>query len=238
MPLTFSDLITPAGTAQAASSFTTTSMAPNANRLIAALVLGLASSGTSNVPTLVGGGVSTWTPHSGASITVGSRRLTLLRALTGTPTSGEVVIDFAGQTQSACVWQFIEINGALLTGSNGADAIAQVVTDGFTSGALLTLELASWASAANVGLASFFAAAAGVTYTMTAATGFTQLAQHSSSGRTLTAFYGRDGADLSLGATASTGSGVKLALGVEIVAAAEGPPPPTGGSGGGAVWFG
>jgi hypothetical protein len=218
MALTFTDLITPDGSGANASSYVTASLAPTANRLIIATIMAQAVTGTPSSPTLTGGGVSTWT--SGAGALVGTRRLLTFRALTdASPTSGAVTIDLGGVTHETMAWQFVEIDGSLLTGTNGADAIVQSITHAASSGTNVDLELGTaWADAANRGLVSLFSGGTGHTFTMVGA-GFTQLGIGSGSGRVITGFYGRDADDLTLGATVSNSSGAKLGIGLEIAAA-------------------
>jgi len=169
---------------------------------------------------LSGGGVSTWT--SSATIVVSSRRFTLFRALTGaTPSSGQITIDCGGQTQTYCGAQFVAVADALLTGTNGADAIGQaVITAGALTGTALPIVLGdAWDGTDSRGLVCWFKAN-NTTITLTAS-GFTQLASTAVSGFTLTAFHGRDAAALDLSATAGASSGTYLGIGLEVAGAAD-----------------
>jgi hypothetical protein len=150
--------------------------------------------------------------------------MTLFRALTGgSPSSGAITIDFGGQTQNICGWHVVSVDGALLTGTNGADALGQaLVSDGATTGTAITLVLADpWESADSRGLVFLYKASSSATFSMNAS-GFTQLGNTSSSAYGYaTAYHGRDADDLILSATASTGSGTYLGIGVEVAGAAD-----------------
>jgi hypothetical protein len=219
----FTTLLSSNGTNADQSSYTTASLAPTASRLVLAMVLSQSVSGTPNSPTLSGGGVSTWTEVD--NILLSSRRMTVFRALTGgSPTSGSVTIDFAAQTQTSCIWQFVEIEDCLLSGTNGADAVVQSDDYSNTSGVALTLTLpGAWAGIDNRGIAFYFCAGTSVTFTSDAS--YAELSYHSISGISHTAFHGRDGSGVDLSGTASAG-GVKLAMGIEIAGAVDVPADP------------
>jgi hypothetical protein len=218
----FSDLFAPNKDGVDQSSYVTASASPTADCILYACIMNQVATGTANEPTLSGGGVSTWT--SCATVTQGQRRYTVFRALTGaSPSSGAITIDCGGQTQNVCGWHVVEVAGALLTGTNGADSLGQaVVSYAAASGTAITLVLGSaWDNADSRGLAFLYKGVSSVTLTMDGS-GFTQLGSTASTAfGSSTAFHGRDADALILSATASTGSGVALGFGLDIVGAAD-----------------
>jgi hypothetical protein len=121
---TFTSKTTSRNNTDLATPYTTSSITPTAQRLLVAFVHSIVPSGSANTPTL-SGGIATWTL---ADSTIGStlRKLSAFYGLTGdAPTPGAVTISFAGQMQNNCEWSIVEVDGCALTGTNGADAIAQ-----------------------------------------------------------------------------------------------------------------
>jgi hypothetical protein len=110
------------------TSYTTSgSLSPSADTLVLVAVTSETASGTANQPTLTGGGVTTWAVHSTYTRVTG--RTTLFYGLAGaSPGSAQLVADFGGQTQVACLIQAQEAAGAVLTGTNGVEAFVQGVT--------------------------------------------------------------------------------------------------------------
>jgi hypothetical protein len=110
------------------ASYTTATITPTANRILFAFISNshLTAAAT---PTLSGGGVSTWTQIDTVLTNNSAHRVTAFRALTGaTPTSAAITIDFAAATQTGCAWGIVEVADSVLTGTNGADAVAQSKT--------------------------------------------------------------------------------------------------------------
>lgn len=131
-----------------ASSFTTASISPTANAIQLAIVV-TRDPTTITVPTLSGGGMTTWTREgTGVAIdfagTGNDARIDLFRALQASPTSGAITIDYSGDTQRGCAWLVLEATGVTTTGTNGSDAVRQAVFDG----------VASYDSAPNIGLST------------------------------------------------------------------------------------
>jgi hypothetical protein len=221
---------------------TPVSLSPAAGRIVYAHVVSDRDvSGTTNEPTLTGGGVDTWTSTHTEVNAQSTRRSTWFRALTGaTPTSGAVTIDFGGQTQQYAMWSFEEVDGALLTGTNGADSYRQgeATGSGASGQAVLVTLPGAWGAADNRALCAVSHLSA--TITLTPGTGFEQVATVSGSGTptsTLLTLFGRDGDTLDVDGTL-TMNAAWLAHAIEIVAGGAPTPPTSGGSGGGAVWFG
>lgn len=135
------------------------------------------AAGTSPVPTLSGTG--SWTQIATAAAASG-RRITVWRWAPGSPASGTITYDFAGNTQnnaSVSIEECRTDNG----GTNGADAIVQSATNNNDAGSnTMSVTLAAFASATN-GTVAFFANNNGATAT-TPGTGFTELADFRVSG--------------------------------------------------------
>ena len=110
------------GSGSSASSYNTASISPGAKRLVLLYVQTNPTSGTANQPTVTGAGM-TWTAV--ISATLGGYRETLFRALSASPGSGALTIDFAGQNQNYFNWIVYEFIGVDPSGTNGANAIVQ-----------------------------------------------------------------------------------------------------------------
>jgi hypothetical protein len=153
---TFTNLTATQNTTDAAS-FVTASITPTANRILFAFIANDHGS-SATLPTLSGGGVSSWTQHATVLTNDSQFRLTVFRALTGaSPTSGAITVDFAGTTQTGAAWVIIEASDTILTGTNGADAVAQSKTNQQASTgttASVTFD-GAWAHADNQALAGF-----------------------------------------------------------------------------------
>lgn len=155
-----------------ATSFNTASIAPSANKLII-LTVGNKFSGVPNIPTVTGDNV-TWTQiATRRSATNTDLRITMFRA-TGSPTSGALTIDFAGQTQANCMWSVSEFANVKLSGVNGADGVVQEAdNDSNTTATGITVTLAAFASTDN---ATHGVIVEDSTTTVNAGGGFTELA--------------------------------------------------------------
>lgn len=184
------------------TTYTTGSIAPGADRLLAVFV-SATSTAAITVPSLSGGGVSTFTLVGGRTNSV-DRGVWMFRALTGSsPTTGAISIDFSGVTQANCEWSVIEVADCLLTGTNGEDAIADFYTSATPSGTSTSHSVTltnGWGADDNRAVAAFHHASASATFI--AGTGFTLLGQTLGSGFNagLATEYGRDvdtGVDMS-----------------------------------------
>lgn len=130
-----------------ASSYTTASVTPGADRLILLSVASEVSSGNVNEPTISGNGLTWVLVRSTREIGSSTQQVHLFRAIGGSPSSGAITIDFGGQTQLRCSWSVDEFDGVLTTGG-GADAIAQsVLASG--SGVNMSATLASFAASSH-----------------------------------------------------------------------------------------
>ena len=132
-----------------ATSFTTASVSPTSNNLVLIAVHSVVGSGTGNIPTVTGAGL-TWVEvnhqyRSGVTTIL----ITVLRGL-GTVTPGALTIDFAGQTQTQCSWSVNSFANIDTSGSNGSGAIVQSAVNtntGTTTG--LSITLSAFGSANN-----------------------------------------------------------------------------------------
>lgn len=222
--ITVEDILVAAQTASDQDAYITASISPGANKLLHLVVVSQIVSGTPTIPTVSGGGVSTWTEV--VTFFNSIRRTTVFRALTGSsPSSGVITIDFGGIAQDTCTWSALQISGSKLTGTNGADAYVQEKQNTVLTGTApiaLTLDNA-WSHADNIAISHFFAA------NNTTFTGFTNSTQNSIvsvSGRSMTSFYGRNGSSLDISATAASTSGTKFGVGFELAADVNDDVPP------------
>ncbi len=110
------------GSATDATSYATASITPAANALIVAWIGNQVASGTANIPTLSGNGL-TWVQQK-TVLSGTARRLTMFTARGASPSAGAVTIDMAGQTQMGAEWAIIEVTGQ--GGSTETDALVQV----------------------------------------------------------------------------------------------------------------
>lgn len=84
------------------------------------------------IPTLVGGGMTTWTQIATVigDTTAASRvRLTVFRALQATPGTAVATIGNLGSNADGRAWSIFECTGVDTSGTNGSGAVVQVVTD-------------------------------------------------------------------------------------------------------------
>lgn len=132
-------------------SYFTASITPTTDRLILCSVFSYLISGPPDPPTLSGNSV-TWVQVSSQAMRTGTQgRLSIFRAM-GIPTTGSINIDFAGVSQSQCLWGVVEFSGVTTTGANGADAVGNTTSGGFLAGTGATLTLPAFGSVNNATL--------------------------------------------------------------------------------------
>src|SRR3990167_10939569 len=124
MAITQTTLTGAASTADA-TSYTTASISPGANRLILAFVYGFHSIGTDVTPTLSGNGL-TWVNINHRGLGCSNENMTLFRAMGSSPSAGAVTIDYGANTMDAGVWSIMEFDGVDTSGTNGSGAIVQI----------------------------------------------------------------------------------------------------------------
>ena len=169
-------LLTAAGDGVNQRVYTTASIAPAANALVTVAVLGRSGSGPFT-PTIAGGGMTTWTQVASVDFnttTTPLSRLVVFRAMSGAPGSGAITITYSS-SQSNAQWLVMQWTGVDQTGTNGSGAIGQTGAAQGNAVTTLSVPLAAFANANNVGLG--LAAAAG---TVTPGSGFTELGEGTS----------------------------------------------------------
>ncbi len=163
-----------------ATSYATASITPTGNQLVlAAVISSVTASGPPNAPTLSGNGL-TWVQV--ATVTWNTTalplsRLTVFRSLGGAPSTGAVTIDFAGQTQSECLWSVTQYAHVDTSGTNGSGAVVQSGTNRADTATSLTVALSAISNASNAGWAAF---GTNLGSTQTAKPGFAKLDEQTS----------------------------------------------------------
>lgn len=136
-----------------ASSYTTASVTPSANKLQILSVGNTRSAGSPTTPTVTGNGL-TWVQI--ATISDGTnRRITVFRAMGASPSAGAITIDFGGTSQNNCSWSLNELTGMDTSGTNGSGAIVQSATNTGSATTSLSITLSAFGSATNAGIAAF-----------------------------------------------------------------------------------
>jgi len=151
--VTAANLTTVAGGVQA-TSYTTASTSPGANKLELLWVYSIAATAP-NIPTITWNS-ATWAQIDTQLDSSGLRRITLFRSLTASPSSGTGTIGFAGQTQQGACWSYVEYTGIDTSGTNGSGAIVQSAKNASAGNATsLTVTLAAFGSASNATAGGF-----------------------------------------------------------------------------------
>ncbi|KKL21001.1 hypothetical protein LCGC14_2449830 [marine sediment metagenome] len=172
--------LTEAANTTDATSFTTASITPTANRLVLVAVHAGTSTGDSpaNTPTISGNGLTyVQIATIGVNDTGGGnlkQTLTLFRAMGASPSTGVITIDFAGETQVGCIWGVDEFAGIDTGGVDGADAVVQSATNSDDTASVnsLTVTLAAFGDAGNATYGTFGIAR---NQAFTEGTGFTEI---------------------------------------------------------------
>ncbi len=210
MAITASNL-TNSSTTTDANSYDIASITPSANKLILVSVLSRASSGTTNVPTLSGNGL-TYVEVVNYVTSENANRVTIFRAMGASPTTGAITIDFDGQTQIYCHWSVNEFTGIDTSGTNGSGAIVQSAgnTNSSTNTGL-TVTLSAFESSNNAAYGSVRAGNA-----VTPGSGFTELSQTTVDTRFQTQW--KDSQDTTVDWTWSSSPAYAVGCAVEIKA--------------------
>lgn len=177
MAITGTEILTEVYSTTDATSYTTASQTPTANRLQLLLVVSsVGTSGTTepNAPTITGNSLN-WVRIHGFWHTA-RYKLNLYRAMGSAPSAGTLAIDFAGQTQSGCGWHCMEFAGVDTTGTDGSGAIVQRTLDN-TGGSTTSHSLTFDAPISNNNNATYAAIHLGATnQAITPTSGFTEMA--------------------------------------------------------------
>lgn len=210
------------------NNYDTASQTPPADTILLACISSAQSAGPTVAPTLTGNGV-TWVQVATVQFGGGSdnqNRITMFRGVNAAPSAGTVDIDFGGTTQTRCGWSFYAIPGTVITGSNGADAIAQAVTDSITAAEGDTNSITkAFAAFSDTDNKAFAFTATRVVDAITPRSGWTTQDDFQIGGETQrhhTQFFPDTGGDTNCSASwlNNTRAGI---IGVELVAAAEAP---------------
>jgi hypothetical protein len=200
------------GSTTDATSFTTGSVTPTADRLQLLAVVNTKSS-TATLPTVSGDGL-TWVQVATCTYDSSTaKRLTLFRALGASPSTGSLTIDFGGTTQTGIGWSWVEVSGTDTSGTNGSGAIVQAVCGTEATTATPSVTLSAFGNAAN---ATYGAFGIGTNPTCTAGTGFTKAGSfsHTTPASAICSEY-QTANDTSVDLTWSA-SNTGLGIGVEI----------------------
>lgn len=214
MAVTAQNLTSGSGTN--ATSFETASISPAASRLILLSIRNIeAAAATADEPAASGAGL-TFTKVRTKTGTDPRRRITVMRALAASPSSGVVTISFT-DTQTNCEWSINEFTNVDTTGTNGENAVVQSVDAlGEGTDAGITATLAAFADANN---ATYGAMAANVELSSFAeGSGFTQLSLANPGGGSpfVHAAEWKNSNDTSVDWTWSSSAGIKFAIALEI----------------------
>ena len=172
MPVTENPL-TGASSTTDASSYTTASVTPGANRLVLVQVVNTKAT-LPDTPTLSGNGLTYVQIATVTYDTIASplKRETLFRALGASPSAGAITIDFAGTNQTGCIWSVAEFIDVDTGGTNGSAAVVQSATNNANTGTSLTVTLAAFGSTDN---ATYGAFAINDNVAINPGTGFTEI---------------------------------------------------------------
>lgn len=148
------------------TSFATASITPTAGRMVYIGIENLKTGGGGfEAPSSVTGNGLTWTQVNTIGNSAGDN-LAVYRALAASPSAGAITITFTN-SQAFCSWSVVEVAGADVGGTNGANSVVQSATNESLSGTSLTATLSAFASTNNGALA-FHSWAAGAASPATA----------------------------------------------------------------------
>jgi hypothetical protein len=152
--------VTSGGSGTDAASYTTASITPASNALLLITIENDLSATSPTVPTVTGCSL-TWVQVSTCYYDQSGThyRVTMLRALGASPTSGTLTIDFGGTTQGGCGWVVDQFTNTDTTGTNGSGAIVQSAKSAEPMSASSTTVTATLGSAITSGNAAYTAAA-------------------------------------------------------------------------------
>lgn len=127
MALAFSAL-TSGETNTNATSYTTASVSPGADRLILLCLTINRNSAAAVTPTISGNGL-TWV-QIGSTVTFATdvtiqSAICIFRAMGASPSAGAITVDHGGVTHEGLQWAVIEVTGMDTSGTNGSGAIVQ-----------------------------------------------------------------------------------------------------------------
>lgn len=114
-----------------ATSYTTGSVTPGANRLELLCLTLNRNAGLPTTPTVTGNGL-TWV-QIGSNVTFATdvaieSAQAVFRAMGASPSTGAITVDHGGVTHEGLLWALVEVTGMDTSGTNGSGAIVQAVT--------------------------------------------------------------------------------------------------------------
>jgi hypothetical protein len=139
------------------STYTTASISPAPDALITVAVMGHRSGGALPSPTITGGGMTTWNEVATVTfdpVSGGLKRVSVYRAMSATPGSGPITIQFTRSVSNA-QWIVSQWEGVETSGVNGADAIGQIGSDAGDGVNGLAITLGAFGSSNNVAYGVF-----------------------------------------------------------------------------------
>lgn len=145
--------LTTSGNATDASSSNTATIVPSPDCLVLAFVYNVQNDPAT--PSMTGNSL-TWVVEDSAVDLSDDRRLTVLRALGPSTSSGAATIDFGGQSQTGVIWSIVEFEGVDTSGTNGSGAVVQSV-GGFNAvnDTGLSITLAAFGNSKNATVGGF-----------------------------------------------------------------------------------
>ncbi len=162
------------GAVQNVTSVQTPSISPEPNALLLLWVSQANAAGGTSVATATGNNLQWELVTTSVRSPTGPRRVSVLRAMSSSPTPGSVTINMGGMVEEA-IWSITQHTGVAVAGTNGSGAIAQfdaADADDFETSALVTLDGSTNDGSATVG--TIFSGAAEA---MTPGSGFQELSQ-------------------------------------------------------------
>lgn len=129
MPITATNLVAELSDT-AATSFTTASISPGANRLLLCAVQSRRGDSIQPLPPTVSGCGLTWVQVISVDYDTSvptMKTITVFRAMGSSPTAGSVTFDFGGVSQTNANWIIDEFDGIDTSGTNGSGAVVQSV---------------------------------------------------------------------------------------------------------------
>lgn len=137
----------------AETSFSTASISPAANKLHILTIVSIAQDTLTDPTLTANGGFSSWTRINRLPFNSIDQVL-MYRAVSASPGSGVVTIDFGAAIQTLTWWAIYEFTNTVITGENAANAIVQEVNNSNSGVPGLTLTLAALGNPNNAGFAT------------------------------------------------------------------------------------
>lgn len=176
MPVTATHLTTGAKNSAGTSS-TTASISPSSYKLVLIAVGNNESGGSTPTPTVSGCGL-TWVQVATKGSSDGKQRITLLRSMGASPSSGALTISTSGSSDTMN-WSVVEFGNVITSGSNGAGAVVQSATAA-TESTAHTTETVTLSAFDDTRNATYGAIRINNAHSVTQGTGFTELAENTS----------------------------------------------------------